>query len=310
MEIYENNLTERQKKDTHYKGANGKRPKGSRKPLVFIHDSYRNRSTPTWEKIVFFLMGLIGLNVISVIVTSILTNTTFYDPNSEALTPKGNALNRFLAYGILLGCFLLLICLDKHATYKKIFSDFRSWKPYVYGLCGFFGLILINIIFNAIYTATRPNIYGANDNQQSIESRRNASPALSIMTVVAFAPFCEEMTYRLGLLDAIGKKHRWLGLVISALIFGAIHFDSTPGFLRNLYKSKGERELYEKYRIRRINEWLNLPIYRLSGFILGLTYVSSGKMASSWISHRRLNGLSCIEVFAFASNRHAFPIVR
>ena len=72
----------------------------------------------------------------------------------------------------------------------------------------------------------------------------------------------------------------------------------------------GDRKLFEAYRVRMINEWLNLPIYISSGFILGLTYISSGKMASSWISHMLLNSISCIEVMTIASNRHSIhPLI-
>ena len=305
MEIYQDNLTEKQKKNTK-RPVNGKKPK---QPFRFINDSYRNRSTPTWEKIVFILIGVIGLNVASYIVSFLRITTTFYDPD-VGRTPFGQSLQRFLTYLIVLIGFLLLIFLDQHASYKKIFKDFASFKPYVYGLIGCLLLYIVNVIFNAIYSVTMPGIYGANNNQQSIESRRHASPALSIITVVLLAPFCEERTYRLGLLDATGKKNRWLGLIISAIIFGAIHFDWTPGILRNLAKMDGDRKLFEAYRVRMINEWLNLPIYISSGFILGLTYISSGKMASSWISHMLLNSISCIEVMTIASNRRTIPFIR
>ncbi len=306
MEIYQENLTEKQKKQTK-RPVNGKKPK---QPFRFINDSYRNRTTPTWEKIVFILIGVIGLNIASYIVSALRITTTFYDPETGTTTPFGQSLQRFLIYGIVLIGFLLLIFFDKHSSYKKIFKDFTSVKPYIYGAIGCLLLYVVNVVFNAIYASTRPGIYGANNNQQSIESRMHASPALSIITVVFFAPFCEERTYRLGLLDATGKKNRWVGLIISSIIFGAIHFDWTPGLLRNIAKSEGDRKLFETYRIRRINEWLNLPIYIRSGFVLGLTYITSGKMASSWISHVLLNSISCIEVMTIASNRCVFPILR
>ena len=159
MEIYQDNLTEKQKKNTK-RPVNGKKPK---QPFRFINDSYRNRSTPTWEKIVFILIGVIGLNVANYIVSFLRITTTFYDLGR---TPFGQSLQRFLTYLIVLIGFLLLIFLDQHASYKKIFKDFASFKPYVYGLIGCLLLYIVNVVFNAIYSVTMPGIYGANNNQQ------------------------------------------------------------------------------------------------------------------------------------------------
>lgn len=102
MEIYQDNLTEKQKKNTK-RPVNGKKPK---QPFRFINDSYRNRSTPTWEKIVFILIGVIGLNVASYIVYLLRITTTFYDPD-VGRTPFGQSLQRFLTYLIVLIGLLL-----------------------------------------------------------------------------------------------------------------------------------------------------------------------------------------------------------
>lgn len=307
MEIYEDNLSKKQKKENKLPIHGPNQDPDNQNKRQFIHFSQRNWSTPTWEKAVFFVIGFFGLQLASTLVYYILQATTFYDPENGR-TLQGNALSTFLTYGLIFIAFFLRIFLDGRKTYAKIFKDFRDWKPYVYGAIGFAALYLVNVVFNLLYSKTVPS-FGANNNQNSIEARRKASPFFTITAVVIFAPFCEERTYRVGLLDLCGKRKRIAGLIISALLFGLIHFDRTPGILRNIAKAEGNIELFESYRIRMINEWLNLPIYISSGLILGLTYISSGKMASSWISHALLNALSSIQVRTIASQISATPFI-
>lgn len=304
MEIYNDNLTEKQKKENK-KPKKGFTPDGKERTYRFLHPSERNFGVPFWEKLVFFLRGFIGLSILSTLVSAILRATPYFNVETSELTPKGNALLMFFSYGLLLAAFLLFLFFDGRKTYCKLFKDFGNFKTYIYGLAGFFALILINIFFNSIYNVLIPD-YGANANQTSIETRRKASPFFSIVTVVLFAPFCEEMTYRAGLLDRVGKRKRIVGVIVSALVFGLIHFDFSSGLLRIV--SAGNQEAFEAYRMSFVNELLNLPVYVFSGAILGLTYVSSGKLGSSMVSHLRLNALSSIEVMALSSQVALLPL--
>lgn len=290
--------------------------------------------TPTWLKVVFFLTGLIGLNVIATIVSLLLTTLNL---SSAQLSLWGN----FIPYLLIFITFISLMFTIKRkgkllgVTFLK---EFKSWKTYAFGFGCFALTYLINIIFSLSY-ANIPG-YGANLNQSSLESMiKGNSPAylvLFFLEIVIFAPFIEELTYRVGLCGLCsGKKHNYiLGIIISSIVFGLIHFNAlniqsykllvnaldiencpindacyndmlnylnsinqTLGFtndLSNISLTAARDLVINNINIAIRNEWLNLPVYILSGALLATSFCYSGKLSSSFLSHSVNNLISFI----------------
>ncbi len=275
MEIYNPETHESDEYRTEEPGDNGR---------VFFKRSLFNDWLPTWEKVTFFLIGLVGLQLLGTIFSLILmavNDSTLY-----------NALVNFLTYLGIAVCFVLFFIFDKRGTMKRFWINVKDFKTYLYyGVITFFCIIGVEYVFSLLYYYNLPDIYGANSNQTSIESMTSAYPALMFFTTVFFAPFSEEISYRIGLVDSIGHKRRWLGILLSAVIFGLIHFDFTPTIYYAMY---GEAEYY----VEMLNEWLNLPIYIAMGFCLAFSYAKSGNIMSSMTAHLINNLLSFCTLLA------------
>lgn len=289
MEIYDNE----EKQTTSYKSKTPKKD--------FFPRSELNDWLPLWEKIVFFLIGYLGINLFSFIVQRILFATplaVFKNGVFLGFTTLGSVLINFFTYFLLVASFLLFLFFDRRKTYKRFFAQFKSKSTYLYGLIGFGCILAFQLILGNIYQATIP-FYGSNSNQSGIEEMTKAYPILLFIMTVFFAPFVEELTYRIGIVDTIGHKYkyRWLGIIFSALIFGAIHanlFSAYVNFLDLANDNTATAELIQQARIAIYNEWLNLPIYIGSGFLLGLTYAKSGKISASFMAHMGVNLFSMV----------------
>lgn len=284
----------------------GKQKKYENKEIKpFFPRSELDFCLPFWEKLVFFIIGFVGVNIIGVLVQFILLVTPVYNPETQNYTKLGYALMQFLTYLILGVIFALFIFLDKRKTYKRVFMGFANWKSYAFGLGGFAAVFLVNLIFSLAYS-TVPN-YGVNNNQATLDMMMKGSPVLMFFATCLIGPFCEEMTYRVGLQGLISKKNTWLGIILTSIIFGFIHFDFNS--LYYLITERSMMEAYmEAYKMTAIevhqyhvnlvlNEVMNLPIYILSGFALGFTYAKSGNLASSLIAHIIVNTISFASFF-------------
>ena len=288
-------------------------------------------NTPTWLKIVFFLLGLIGLRIVATITSLILSSLNL---SSASLSMWGN----FIPYLLLFIIFIVLLFKLKSKGKNlgmTFLNEFKSWKTYAFGFGCFALTYLVNIIFSLSYSQI-PG-YGANLNQSALEDMINGNSsaylALFFFEIVIFAPFTEELTYRVGLCGLCsGKKHNYiLGIIISSIVFGLIHFN---GFELQSYKvifnsidiencstttdnckdilnmlndfntSLGFEAVTDIVEAKQIalnnlnilirNEWLNLPIYIISGAILATSFCYSGKLSSSFLAHSVNNLVSFI----------------
>lgn len=275
----------------------------------FFPRSELNDWTPRWEKIFFFLIGFLAPSIFSVIISYIfitIPSLIIVDEDGViSMTTFGSTLANFLIYLLIVVVFLLFLFFDKRKTYKRVFFDFRDIKTYIWGLIGFGLVIAFQTFFSYLYTLTIP-FYGSNANQNAIESYTLNQPVLMIITTVLFAPFAEEMTYRAGLLDLFGHnyKRRYVGIIISCIVFGLIHADLISSYSAIIEAtSLGYSEsAIQAYRENFYNELLNLPIYMISGACLGFTYAKSGKISSSMVSHLLVNLFSMISIFASSSS--------
>lgn len=269
------------------------------------------KSLPTWEKLVFFLVGFLGLQILGSIISQIVAFSllgSINPDNVEAYNKSvgvANSIVMFITYLFISIFFLCFILFDKRNTYKRVFKGFKSLKAIGYGLIGFALLFAMQELISLLYSAIPPikAILTNNNNQESLNATTTASPISAVLMffpTVLFAPFCEELTYRVGLCDMISKKNNWLGIILSCVIFGLIHFDITPLF-ESFIASASDIEQANMYLTEFYNELLNLPIYILSGLILVLTYRSKGEIASSMTSHLCNNLFSYILTLVSAS---------
>lgn len=259
----------------------------SNEERVFFKRSAFNDWTPRWEKIAFFCLGFFGLDLISLVTSFIIGLTPLVETNYV----RAMSLNNFLAYLFLFGAFLAFLFFDGRKSWKRLFEDFKDPHFLAYGAAGLLGIYGINILFNLLYSLVP--FYGDNENQLLIESCIKNDPVLMFFSVSIFAPFVEEFTYRIGLVDSIGHKRRWLGVLLSSVIFGAIHFDWPSLFS---YIIGGAESGIEPEAI--LNELMNLPVYIGSGVVLGFVYALSGKISSSLFAHALNNTISFVVLLA------------
>ncbi len=273
MEIYEHN--DRQQKDQRPD------PYARTKESIFAYRRF-NETLPLWEKILFFIIGFIGLQLVAIAWEAILQKTSAVNDTVYYV-----GLVNFLSYLVIVIALVLLLLFDKKKTLITFFKSFKDVSVLKIGALGYCGLLMVNAIFNLLYMAIP--YYGVNTNQSTLELIASSYPVIIIFMTVIFAPFVEEFTYRVGLGDTLGHKKPILGIILSALIFGLIHFDFTA--ISDVITATSE-STYETALIYLYNELLNLPIYISSGAVLCLTYFYSGKLSSSFTAHFLNNGIS------------------
>ena len=278
--------------------------------------SEMNTTLPLRFKLSLFFIGFFGLNLISFILSLIFR--PLYR-NGLVNANLANSLLTFLSYLIVFGAMIFVLLKRRDKPLLSILKEFKNWRVYVFGLAAFACAILINYLFNFIYQFSP--IYQQNANQTSLETEIISYPYLAILPVILFAPFTEELTYRIGLVDTIGSKNRsrWLGIILSSIIFGLIHFDTTSIiyiFAEMIAKQNGTASLIVEGIVANsdtvqaaINNFLvelmNLPVYILSGFTFAFFYCFTGKIATSMFAHSLNNTLSVILVlvsFAISQN--------
>ena len=84
------------------------------------------------------------------------------------------------------------------------------------------------IIISVITTLLMQILFGQaeeNLNQQIINLILSKHPVSSFFWIVLLGPLVEELTYRVGLFNAISSRNRIAAYVVSALVFGFLHFN-------------------------------------------------------------------------------------
>ena len=202
----------------------------------------------------FFIMGLFGLNLLSYVFSFAFASYYYTDYYSGYVN--------FMVYGTVF-IFLLAGVLANWDKFKPYMKD---WTKYLLGLpMGFavlMGTAALNMFLQNFQEIT------TNANETAIRGIVSVFPLLSLLILGIIGPICEELTYRVGLFSLIAKKNKILAYIATTLIFGLIHFDFG--------------------NITSINEWLNLPTYLLSGFLLTLTYDLFG-LPGSIVAHATNN---------------------
>lgn len=233
------------------------------------------------EELALFLTGSIGLTVFSIIlqylILAIAKNAYVVEglsgnalSNALKVFAGGVAYQAYLTLGAYLALFLTLLVVLGRGLYK-LTDRFKKKETYLGLLIGLGMMVLI-----AVYS--RLTATGNNANENAVESVVGFAPVASIFIVGIVGPFCEEVTYRVGLYNFL-KRWNWIAaLVITSVLFAAIHFDWSNA--------------------SSATEWINFPIYLAMGFILTFTYEKFG-FGASFLAHFTNNFIGVIlEVIA------------
>ena len=202
-----------------------------------------------------FLIGFVGLIIIGFALQIILmiAKPELLNPNSTNYIKGLTILNTF-QYVFLLEAFIIFLWPRLLTLIKR----FKNWKHVLIGV-GFGGLVIgATILYNVIISIFIE--METNANELAAESMIKEYPILSVLILGFVGPICEELTYRFGLFGLLKKKNRILAYIVTALVFGIIHFDFTGDL---------------------VVELLNLPTYIICGAIFGAAYDFFGFEAST-----------------------------
>ena len=245
------------------------------------------RDTFPWQ-IVYFILGFAGFQVIGIIV-QLIAEAVFLASHPGAGTEELVAYMSqidvsfaitAIAYAVVFTLFVLFLAIRKR--FPSMGKSFAHWLTYVVGIGG--GILLLgtsiaysfiaSIIFQA--AGIDPSV---NANESSIREMAKAFPALSLIVFGLVGPFCEEMGYRVGLFGLTSRLGRIAGYIISAVVFGAIHFGWE-------ILGSGDRDAI-------IIEVVNFPSYLIAGLGLCFIYDRFG-FGASFLAHATNNLISVL----------------
>lgn len=256
--------------------------------------SYINNNFTFLNKFLFFLVGFVGLELLSFILQLIFLQIPAFTVGN-GFSAFGASLLNMLVYIIIFAVMLVLLLTNKKKPFYYILQEFKLGSTFGFMFMALGFMIAFNNVFSVMYRYIP--IYSSNANQAGIESLTFSFPIMMVITTVFLAPFTEEFTYRIGLLDTIGHKFRWLGIIISAVIFGLVHFDYSP-IIYIIRAIQNSEDIILPLNLLYI-ELLNLPIYISMGGVLGFFYAKTGRITVSWGAHTLNNLLSIISVLLY-----------
>ncbi len=232
--------------------------------------------TPIWKQALLFLIGCIGFQIIAVLVS------LFIQLSNASLYPTYDQMTEFLSTAKISGIinitsYLLLfaiLCLTLWKDNLKIFKSFIDWKVFVGAVIGCAAIYAFNMFYNTVLYICGLDIAN-NDNQSGLEKIIEIYPLLSIIVFGVIGPFCEEVTYRVGLYTLGRRLNKYASYVITIIVFTLIHFD------------------YLSTNIA--NELLNIPFYAFAAFTFTFLYEKLG-FGASFVSHSINNLISVISV--------------
>lgn len=225
-----------------------------------------------WKQILFFVIGLFGLTVISLLIQITVqlaarrTIVSDYDYQTFMGSTTFDMIVNGSTYLIIAVIFLILMKDDTN----EFFKSFKDWKPYVAAAIGFSAILTFNLFYNLILNATGA-VISDNANESSLNSIVSDFPFLSLLIFALIGPIVEEFTYRVGLFSLLKRVHISLAYVVTIIVFTFIHFDFQSNNM--------------------VNELLNIPFYMFAAATFCFLYHRFG-LASSISAHVTNNLLS------------------
>ncbi len=249
------------------------------------------RDAIPWQ-IGYFLIGWAGFQALGLflqIAIQIVYSATHSGATKEELAAFMNQVGVSFsitggAYALLFIGFALILILRKKLP--LLAKSFRNWLPYVVGICGGALILGVSIAYSLLADAIMKaaNIVpSVNENESAIRAMTQAFPVLSVFIFGFLGPFCEEITYRVGLFGFTSRLGKVLAYVISALVFASIHF--------------GWNVLIDGTRDDVLIEIINFPSYLIAGVGLTLLYDRFG-LCASFLAHATNNLVSVLTQIA------------
>ena len=232
-----------------------------------------------WQELLLFAALCFGAPLIGQTIFAILEYGFHYQTTDFDLGLINLAL---LSFGLISATFIIFKNLKPFGL--SFFSKGRSLRTIVIGI----KFAAIMILASAVYGMIQTGLFelmgiteAVNANQGAIDGITESAWWLSAILVVFMAPVVEELAYRLGLYSLLKRKNKWLALIATATVFGAIHF--------NWFAFDVSQYGIENLMI----ELVNLPSYIIAGLILCLAYDEWG-IGASTIAHMSYNAFVLI----------------
>jgi len=197
--------------------------------------------------ILLIFFGIIGLFIFGAI-----SNLIFKANPNLSQESKNGAIN-FVTYFLIFASFLIILRKDIF----KFLNRFKNWQNILLGIVSGFLIISLQLGYSNIVNLFYP--ISASKNEESLRSFITVYPLLSILFLSFIGPFCEEMTYRVGIMGILNFNKK-IAYVVSIVIFTLMHFSIDQSNI--------------------VNELINLPMYLLSATALTITYDKLGFEAS------------------------------
>jgi membrane protease YdiL (CAAX protease family) len=169
------------------------------------------------------------------------------------------------AYALLI-IAMFLVLWRSGKTVLSSFKNPRTWLGIPLGL----GVIFLSAVWSSIATQLGAT---TNQNESAVETTILYLPVLSVLMTGFVAPFCEELTYRVGAFGFLKRFNRFIAYLVVGILFGLIHLhDFTSA-----------------------NEWLAFPSYAIAGFSFCFIYEYFG-FGASFLAHATNNVVAVISV--------------
>ncbi|NLZ15342.1 MAG: CPBP family intramembrane metalloprotease [Erysipelotrichaceae bacterium] len=171
---------------------------------------------------------------------------------------------------------LVLFAIPFFTRTKDFINKFTNKLDYIYGIGYAVTIVCVSSIVNAIINWIYP-FPGDNLNQETATIIAKAYPLIAFFVIGLLGPIAEELTYRVGLFSFLRRINKYLAIIVTAVIFGFIHFDTSAEDM--------------------IREFINLPAYIVSGLVFSIAYEHRGP-ACSITAHVLYNIFAFIMIFA------------
>lgn len=214
-----------------------------------------NRGLALWKRGVLLAIGIIGMNLIALLLSYIYRGIPRID--------RSVAVN-LLTYSLMFVAMITVVMLD----IPKFLYKFKGWKPYVFAIAFAVGITMFNAFYTTIVSYFYPIKEATSGNESGIREIINAQPVACIFIIGIIGPLCEELAYRVGLFGLLKRVNRVLAYIVAALVFGFLHFD------------------FQSTDIAR--EFVFLPTYVVPGVLFCLAYDLFG-LPCSWTAHAMNN---------------------
>ena len=219
---------------------------------------------PISRQIPLFLVGLVGINVLAVI-TSLIVTASIKDDDALRYVLI-NSIN----YAILFIVDMLLLTNYFH----ELIIPFKKGRTYIAGLIGFAFLLGGSLLISYLMQLAVPSASEGQNQSVAIEMvLRNPTACIIILGFIG--PFVEELTYRVGLFTLCKRASSILAYIVTTLVFALIHIDF---FSDNI-----------------INELVALPDYLFAGLMFCVLYDKEG-FGASYLAHVGNNLFSVISI--------------